>query len=259
MSFEQSAFVVLKDDAWFQDQKKAGACVAGILRTLNQMILDATPNLSLKGLEAEAIKQIEEAGCTATFKGYKGFPGAICLSVNNQIVHGIPSDYILQEGDVVKFDLGATYNGAIADAAATAIYGKPKNQQHVELVNVCKGALYHAIKAIQVGKQLGVIGFAINKYVQSKSRFGIITKYGGHGIDRNTPHAAPFVANKARYNEGVRIQPGMTIAIEPMLVVGDPTPTTEKDGWTVTAKGIGAHFEHSVFVGSDKVHIMTEW
>lgn len=259
MSFEQSAFVILKDSHWLEDQRIAGKCVAGVLKTLNQMIVDRIPNLSLKDMEAEAVRQIEAANCTPTFQGYKGFPGAICLSVNNQLVHGIPSSYILQEGDVVKFDLGATYNGAIADAAASAIYGAPKIKIHEELLSVCKGALDHAIKAIQVGKQLGVIGYAISKYVQSKSRFGIVTKYGGHGIDKNTPHAAPFVANKAQYNEGVRIQPGMTIAIEPMVVVGDPTPKTEKDGWTVTTAGIGAHFEHSVFVDVDKIHIITEW
>lgn len=259
MSFEESAFVILKNDKWLIDQKKAGTCVANVLKTLNNMIVSHTPTLTLKMLEQEANRQIIEAGCTATFQGYKGFPGVICLSVNNQLVHGIPSDYQLQDGDVVKFDLGATYNGAIADAAATAIYGNAKSIQHIELINVCKGALNHAIQSIKVGKQLGCIGYAISKYVASKSRFGLITKYGGHGIDKDTPHAPPFVANKAQYNEGVRIQPGMTLAIEPMIVIGEPQTKVEKDGWTVTTPGIGAHFEHSIFVDVDKVHILTEW
>lgn len=259
MSFGNHEIISLKDKHWLERQQVAGKCVAGILKTINQMIVEKLPSLSLKDLEAEAIKQFEAAKCEATFKGYKGFPGAICLSVNKQLVHGIPTDYILQDGDVVKFDLGATYQGAIADAAATAIYGTPKSSQHVELVKTCKNSLDHAIKAIQIGKQLGCIGYAIHKYVTSSSRFGLITSYGGHGIDENTPHAAPFVANKSKQNEGPRIQEGLSIAIEPMLVVGDNRTKIGSDGWTVYTSDVGAHFEHSVFVGADKVHVLTEW
>lgn len=259
MSFEHSNIIRLKSDDWFRRQAIAGKCVAGILKTLNQMVVDKTPNLSLRDMEAEAIRQLESANCTATFKGYKGFPGAICLSVNKQLVHGIPSDYVLQDGDVVKFDLGATYEGAIADAAATAIYGEPESKQHVELVETCKGALAHAIKAIKIGKQLGCIGYAIHKFVTSRSRFGLVTDYGGHGISENTPHDTPFVANKAQQNDGIRIQKGLTIAIEPMLVIGDPKTRIDKDGWTVTTDGINCHFEHTIFVSADKIHILTEW
>lgn len=259
MKFQNHDLISLKDKFWLERQNVAGKCVAGVLKTLNQMVKEKIPNLSLKDMEAEASKQIKLAECTATFQGYKGFPGAICLSVNKQLVHGIPTNYILQEGDVVKFDLGATYHGAIADAAATAIYGQPKSPRHVELLEVCKGSLNHAIKYIQIGKQLGCIGYAIHKYVTSCSRFGIITNYGGHGIDEDTPHATPFVANKAKQNEGPRIQEGLVIAIEPMLVIGDNGTKISSDGWTVLTSDIGAHFEHSIFVASDKVHILTEW
>ncbi len=231
-NFSTSNLIRLKDDNFLERQKVAGKCVAGVLRTINKIITDKTPNVSLKDLEREALRQILAADCTPTFQGYKGFPGAICLSVNKQLVHGIPTEYVLQEGDVVKFDLGATYQGAIADAAATAIYGEPKSPQHVELLKTCKGALNHAIKAVAVGKQLGCIGYAIHKFV-SATRFGLITKYGGHGIDENIPHAYPFVANKSQPKEGPRIQPGLTIAIEPMVVVGDTQTRTADDGWTV--------------------------
>lgn len=259
MSFQNHDLINLKDRFWLERQTVAGKCVAGILKTLNQMVIEKTPNLSLRDMEAEAIRQLAEVKCTATFKGYKGFPGAICLSVNKQLVHGIPTDYILQEGDVIKFDLGATYKGTIADAAATAIYGKPKSSQHAELVTICKGALDHAIKSIQIGKQLGCIGYAIHKYVTSKSRFGLVTSYGGHGIDEDTPHASPFVSNKAKQNEGPRIQEGLSIAIEPMVVIGDNGTKIGSDGWTVLTSDVGAHFEHSIFVGADKVHVLTEW
>lgn len=259
MKFQNHNLISLKDKFWLERQIVAGSCVSGILKTLNQMVMEKIPNLSLKDMEAEAIKQMKAVNCTPTFQGYKGFPGAICLSVNKQLVHGIPTSYILKEGDVVKFDLGATYQGAIADAAATAIYGKPKSPQHTELLEVCKGALDHAIKSIQIGKQLGCIGYAIHKYVTSRSRFALITNYGGHGIDEDTPHASPFVANKAKQNEGPRIQEGLTIAIEPMLVIGDNGTKISSDGWTVLTSDVGVHFEHSIFVDADKIHVLTEW
>lgn len=259
MSFENHSLIKLKDARWLAKQRVAGSCVGKVLKTLNQLILDKTPNLSLLDLEAEALRQILDAKCTPTFKGYKGFPGSICLSVNKQLVHGIPSNYILQEGDVVKFDLGATYESVIADAAATAIYGEPKLKKHTELIEVCKGALTHAIQSIQIGKQLGCIGNAIHKYVSAKSNFSLITSYGGHGIDLNTPHAPPFVANKAKSNEGPRIQQGLTLAIEPMLAIGDNFTKVEADGWTVTTRDIGVHFEHTIYVDVDKVHVLTEW
>lgn len=259
MSFQNHNLIKLKDSNWLSRQQVAGKCVAGVLQTLNEMVVNKAPNLSLKQMEDEALRQILAAQCTPTFQGYKGFPGAICLSVNKQLVHGIPSDYLLQEGDVVKFDLGATYQGAIADAAVTAIYGKPKSPQHVELLEVCKESLNQAIKSIQIGKNLGCIGNTIHKYVTSRSRFSLITDYGGHGIDENIPHAPPFVANKAKANEGPRIQEGLAIAIEPMLVIGDNITRIASDGWTVITAGIGAHFEHSIYVGLDKIHIVTEW
>lgn len=259
MSFQNHNLIKLKDNDWLARQKVAGACVAGVLRTINQLIVEKTPNISLKDLEQEALKQILAADCIPTFQGYKGFPGAICLSVNKQLVHGIPSSYILQEGDVVKFDLGATYRGAIADAAATAIYGQAKSPVHVELLETCRGALDQAIKSIQIGKQLGCIGYAIHRYVTARSRFGLITNYGGHGLDENTPHAVPFVPNKSRSQEGPRIQAGLSIAIEPMLVVGDTLTKVAPDGWTVITSDVGAHFEHSIYVASDKIHIVTEW
>lgn len=259
MSFDSHAIVHLKNDSWLERQRVAGKCVGRILAHLNRLICDVTPNITLKDLEAEAIRILQEGGCTATFLGYKGFPGAVCLSVNKQLVHGIPSDYVLQQGDVVKFDLGATYEGAIADAAATAIYGEPKLKQHVEMINICREALNQAINAIKVGNRLGSIGYAIHRYVNRMGNYGLITDYGGHGIDENRPHAAPFVANKARPDTGIRIQPGLSIAIEPMLTMHDTRTRKLLDGWTIVTDDIGCHFEHSVFVNSDGVEIITTW
>jgi len=254
----QNNLVILKDNNWLQKQRIAGKCVSDILSSISEVIKDKQPNLSLKDLEYIADKQIKLDGLNPIFKGYKGFPSSICLSVNKQIVHGIPSDYILKEGDVVKFDTGASLDGVIADAASTEIYGEAKDKSHIELVKVCKEALNQAIKSIKVGNKIGCIGYAIHKYVTSNSRFNIILNYGGHGLDINTPHAFPFIANKSRPNEGITIQEGMTFCIEPMLVIGDNKTTIEKDGWTVSCNGVTAHEEHTVFVHKDSVEIITK-
>jgi len=254
----QAQFVRLKDDEWLRRQIHAGKTVAQCLKHCKRMI-ETSPGMSLKELEAACVDIMESRECYPTFLNYKGFPGAICTSVNKQLVHGIPTDYKLKEGDVVSVDMGATFEGAIADAALTAICVKAKDWQHERLLKYCQEALHKGIEAIQVGARVGVIGRAIHHATKS-SGFKLITNYGGHGIEYNTPHAHPFVANKASKDDGIVIQPGMVLAIEPMLVTGLSAKTkTKDDGWTVVTGGIGAHFEHSVFIGDERVHVVTEW
>lgn len=254
----ESELIELKDDHWLFKQKIAGRCVSAVLKECAKAIESKQPNLSLKDLENIARLIIKSFDCTPTFENYKGFPSAICTSVNNQLVHGIVTDYVLQDGDVVSVDLGATYDGAIADAAYTTIYGQPKSLEIVRLLKTCQGALQTAIKAIKAGNRVGTIGYAINNYVKS-SGFGLITKYGGHGLSWNVPHAPPFIANKAQPTEGVRIQPGLTIAIEPLLVIGSDINTKVlNDNWTVITENISAHYEHTVYIeSSDVIHIIT--
>lgn len=257
-SFANNQIVTLHDQDWFDRQLIAGKCVAKCLKASKQLIEEQQPNLSLLDIEAICAEIIEKDNCTPTFFGYKSFPGKICASVNKQLVHGIPSGYQLKPGDVVKIDLGATYDKAISDAAITAIYGPPVNSEHPKLIASCKAALDNAIKRVSIGARLGVIGAAIH-YVNKSTRYGLITNYGGHGLTEDTPHATPFVANKAQSMEGIHLQAGMTLAIEPMMVIGEAVTRTEADGWTVTTPGIGSHFEHTIFIGEDKVHITTEW
>jgi len=249
-------FILLKDDKWLTYQREAGRIAANVLWVLEQQV-KGKMTYSLIELNNIAESIIAKAGGTPTFKGYKGFPAGVCISVNKQLVHGIPTDYKLQEGDIVSFDLGVTIEGAIADTALTCIYGEPKSSQHVKLVEATESALMKGIQAIQVGKRLGVIGHAISRSAKGDG-FGLITNYGGHGLDWNVPHAAPFVSNKADPEEGIRIQPGLSIAIEPMLVIGTPTTRTLDDGWTVVTPDLGAHFEHSIFVHEDRVEILTD-
>lgn len=255
--FAESHLVRLKSQEWLSNQKHAGKCVAKILKQCKDLALNREPNLSLKDFENLTYKCMEEMDCIPTFKDYHGFPSAICTSVNEQVVHGIVSDYVLKDGDVVKIDLGATFNGAIADSAITCIYGTPKHKDHMRLVDACEKALLSGIGAVKVGNRIGAIGNAIYKNTKNTG-FGLITEYGGHGIDTNRPHAAPFVANKAKPTEGLRMQPGMTIAIEPMLVIGKPKTKVLQDGWTVVSPGISSHFEHTLFIDDDKVHVITE-
>ena len=255
----ESNYYILQDSKFFANQKIAGQCVANCLSITRRMIQDLTPtSFNLLDIEQHCLETMKLYGCTPTFFNYEShgkvpFPGAICISVNNELVHGIPRDYKLQAGDVVKIDLGATYEGAIADAATTTICGKPKHQSHIELIETCRKALRSAIENIKVGKRLGVIGHSINNVVKN-SMFKSVIDYGGHGIGiskkgKGIPHCFPFVANKAILNEGIRFAPGMTFAIEPMLVVGSSNKTKiAEDQWTVIAEGISAHEESTISI-----------
>lgn len=255
-SLSSNGLFKLKNQDWLDKQRIAGRTAAGALVLLEEEVKKGTKKtlLELSCLAEEFILKNE---CTPTFKNYKGFPAAVCISVNKQLVHGIPTDYLLQDGDVVKFDLGATYQGAIADSAITCIYGNSKFSNHTKLVSSCYESLMKGISAIAVGQNLGVIGHAIHKSAKGNG-FSVITDYGGHGLDWNRPHAPPFVANKANPNDDIRIQAGLAIAIEPMLVPYDTSSHVSKDGWTVLTNEIGAHFEHSIFVHSDHVEILTK-
>jgi len=254
--FSDNSLIRLKDNNWLEKQRVAGKIAAKALLLLEQLVKDKTSKTLLE-LNEIAENYIFESGGTCTFKNYHGFPAGVCISVNKQLVHGIPTDYVLQEGDIVSFDLGVTIEGAIADTAITCIYGEPKLEKHVQLIKDTEEALMRGIKAVKVGDRLGVIGQAIYKYSHSKN-YGVINNYGGHGLDWHTPHASPFVANKSTENEGIRIQPGLTIAIEPMLVLGSTATTTADDGWTVMTPDLSVHVEHSIFVHEDHVEIITD-
>lgn len=254
--FSENSLVRLKDKDWLEKQRVAGRIAAETLLLLEGYVKGRTFH-SMLALNEVAENYIIKNGGTATFKGYKGFPAGVCISVNKEMVHGIPKDTVLDDGDIVSFDLGVTYQGAIADTAITCIFGKPHSERHVTLVKATEECLMKGIEAIQVGKRLGVIGNAISRHAKTYG-FGVINNYGGHGLDWDIPHAPPFVENKSDDSRGIRIQPGLAIAIEPMLVLGSTATTTLNDGWTVVTPDLSAHFEHSVFVHEDHVEIITD-
>lgn len=258
-SITTSSLVTLKDQYWLKNQRVAGKIAAHTLMYLQKEIENKT-SASLLELNKFAEDLILSSGGIPTFKGYKGFPAGVCISVNNQLVHGIPTNYHLQDGDVVSFDLGVTFNGCIADTAITCIYGTAKSEKHTTLINITEQALIKGIESISIGKRLGCIGNAINHHIKNNG-FNVITKYGGHGIDISNgigiPHALPFVSNKSNSYEGIRIQPGLVLAIEPMAIIGNTDTYIDKDGWTVYGHNISAHVEHSIFVHNDRVEIIT--
>jgi methionyl aminopeptidase len=258
--FQHNSYIALSDESRLVNQRIAGIIAANVLIELKQKVESKTTQ-SLIELDLFTEQFIKNAGGIPAFKNYKGFPASVCISVNKQIVHGVPTNYILQDGDVIKFDVGVIVNGSIADTAITCIYGTPKSSQHVALKNAAEDALMKGISAISVGKRLGCIGHAIYRCAQSYG-FNVITQYGGHGVGTSPDgnailHTEPFISNKSSSNEGVRIQPGLTIAIEPLLVIGHPTTFVDKNKWTVNCHNICSHYEHTVYVHEDSVEIIT--
>lgn len=249
----------IHDNSWLEKQRVAGKVAAKTITLLSTLVKEKATK-SLLELDKIAEEFIINNGCKPTFKNYKGFPASVCMSVDNEkshaLVHGIPDNYKLQDGDLITFDLGATYEGAIGDTAVTCIYGSPKNEGHIALINDTNEALYKAIESIKVGSKIGVIGNTIYNFLSKN--YSVITNYGGHSCNYDQPHCFPFISNKSSVNEGIRIQPGMTLCIEPMAVIGNSNRTwVGKDGWTVYSDNVSAQFEHTIFIHEDKVEIIT--
>ena len=253
--FADNSIIGLHDNDWLDRQRVAGKVTAGALMLLESEVKDGTTK-TLLGLDKLAETYIRDNGCTPTFLGYKGFPASVCCSLNRQLVHGIPNDYVLQDGDKISFDLGATYNGCVGDSAITIIYGNPKCEKQAQVIKVTEEALTRAIDAIVVGSRLGVIGNAVYKCCQEYG-LGCILLYGGHAVDTSKdgigiPHAPPFIANKADPNEGPRLCPGMCLCIEPMFTSGSTKTYVDKDGWTVWCDAeYCSHAEHTIFIRED--------
>lgn len=265
-SVDVGTLIQLKDEAWLANQRIAGRVAAKAIDLLIGLVKNGTTLTPIE-LDKMAEELIWDNGCIPTFLGYKGhsnipFPNSVCISVNKSLVHGVCTNRSFEEGDVVSFDLGTTYKDAIADTATTVIVGQAKCQEHERLVKATKEALYLAIKAVAVGKRLGVIGEAIYKH-GVKTGHSIVVNYGGHAIGNALdgtpmPHMPPFVSNKSSANEGPRLVPGMVLAIEPLLVMGASSATKILDDqWTVECLDIAAHEEHSIYISDAGVEVIT--
>lgn len=233
--------------------RQAGKIVATVLETLARQV---KAGMKTKELDEIASREITRLGGKSSFKGYRGFPATICVSVNDEIVHGIPGERVLQEGDIVSLDVGAIYDGFQGDAAMTVGVGKISLEAN-QLIWTTEGALKAGITAARPGNRLGDISSAIQQYAESRG-YSAVREYGGHGIGREM-HEEPLVHNFGEAGTGQVLKKGMTIALEPMLNMGDWRTRLSSDQWTVlTADGsLSAHFEHTIAISDKGAEVLT--
>jgi methionyl aminopeptidase len=213
--------------------------------------------VSTKELDTLIRRHIEKCGAKPSFLGYCGFPGSACISVNDEVIHGIPSEKkILREGDIVKIDVGAFYKGYHGDSARTIPVGKVSDEA-MKLIETTRNSFFCGVEALKIGNRIGDVGHAIQSCVE-KEGFSVVRKYIGHGIGRDL-HESPDVPNFGTAGRGTRLCAGMVIAIEPMVNVGTEEVYELADGWTVKTKdlSLSAHYENTVALTSDGVIITT--
>lgn len=233
--------------------RDAGRVVAQVFRELEKAI---APGVTTGELNALAEDFIARQGARPAFKGLYGFPAAICTSVNEQVVHGIPGLRRLEDGDIISIDIGAEINGYYGDAAVTFPVGEISSGAR-RLLDVTHGALYAGIEMARSGNRLGDISHAIQSYVE-RHGYNVVRDYVGHGIGREM-HEDPQVPNFGRPGRGPRLEPGMTLAIEPMVNAGTHEVRTLEDRWTVVTRdgSLSAHFEHTVAITNGAAEILT--
>ena len=233
--------------------RRAGAVVGEVLTLLKRSV---EPGMTTKELDTIAHKEIVRHGAKPTFKGYRGFPASICASINEEIVHGIPSKRVLKEGDIIKVDVGATLDGFIGDAAVSMAVGQI-SPEATALMDATRQSLEEGIKAARPGNRVGDIGAAVQQFGEARG-YGVVREFVGHGVGRFL-HEDPQVPNYGQPGLGPLLRPGMCIAIEPMFNMGDWRTRILDDQWTVvTADGqLSAHFEHSIAITEDGPEILT--
>jgi len=247
--------IIIKNDKDIDAMRQAGEIVATILGILSNHV---KPGIKTKELDDIAAREAKKRGAKPSFNGYHDFPANICVSVNNEIVHGIPGRRELHEGDIVSIDFGVIYKGFQGDAAITVGVGKISKKAK-ELIDTTRGALEAGIKAAHAGARLGDISAAIQDYAEEKNGYRVVREYAGHGIGRNM-HEEPQIPNYGLYGSGPVLKKGMTLALEPMVNAGDWRTRTADDHWTVlTADGsLSAHFEHTIAITDDEAEVLTK-
>ena len=245
--------IVLKSQDEIAIMREAGRILAGTLQLLADRV---RPGLIEKELDDIARREFQKRGVVPTFLGYHGYPATVCVSINDEIVHGIPGKREIMEGDVVSIDLGCTYKGFVADSAVTVGAGKlsPEAQQ---LVDTTRESVWRGIRAARGGARIGDIGHAIQTYVEAEG-FSVVREYVGHGVGRQM-HEDPQVPNYGNPDSGTLLRPGMVIAIEPMVNIGDWRTKKDSDNWTVrTLDGsLSAHFEHTIAITEGEAEVLT--
>ena len=245
--------ITIKSPQELDAMRQAGAVVGAVIALLKRSV---EPGITTRELDRIAYKEITRRGATPTFKGYRGFPASICTSVNEEIVHGIPSKRVLKEGDIIKLDVGATLDGLIGDAAVSLAVGQV-NQEADELMEATRRSLEEGINASQPGNRIGDISAAVQGFSESRG-YGVVREFVGHGVGRFL-HEDPQVPNYGQAGMGPLLRPGMCIAIEPMLNLGDWHTRILDDQWTVVTadRKISAHFEHTIAITEQGPEILT--
>jgi methionyl aminopeptidase len=246
--------IILKSEREIRYMRDAGRVVAGALEEVKKA---AKPDVTTQELDKAAEEYIRSAGAIPAFKGYHGFPGNICTSVNEQVVHGIPGLRRLKSGDNVSIDIGAVINGYNGDAAITVPVGEV-DAEVAKLIEVTEASLYKGLAQAVAGNRLSDVSHAVQVEAESHG-YGVVRDFVGHGIGRNM-HEDPQIPNYGPPGRGPRLKPGMTLAIEPMINLGTYDVRTLDDGWTVvTTDGKrSAHFEHTVVVTENGPEILTK-
>ena len=245
--------IIRKGDAEIERIAHAGALVAETIAHVGEHVVPGVTTLELDDLADAFIRQ---RGGVPTSKGYKGYPRAICISLNDVVVHGIPGPQPVEEGDLVTVDVGVTRDGAIADSAYTYAVGRIDDRTR-SLLETCQRALWAGIEQARPGNRIGDISHAVQEVVEA-SGFSVVRSLVGHGVGRHY-HEDPHVPNFGQPGRGPRLADGMTIAIEPMITAGSPDVELHEDGWTIsTVDGsLSAHFEHTVAITDDGPRVLT--
>lgn len=247
--------VVVKSSKEIEKMRAAGIVTRETLEVVRNLVC---PGVTTLDLDKAAEEHIRSRGGKPAFKGYHGYPGSICASVNNEVVHGIPSaKRVLREGDIVSVDTGAIIDGYVGDSAITVAVGEV-TPETARLLKVTEASLYAAIEVVRPGATLGDVGWAVQKVVE-EAGFGVVRDFVGHGIGKQM-HEDPQIPNFGQPGRGMKLREGMVLAIEPMVNVGGWEVQVLRDGWTaVTQDGsMSAHFEHTVAVTATGARILTE-
>jgi methionyl aminopeptidase len=245
--------IIVKSGPEIALMRQAGRIVAQVLEVLKKQV---KAGMTSEELDAIAVREVRQRGAEPSFYHYHGYPANLCVSINEEIVHGIPDKRVLKEGDIVSIDFGCVYKGFQGDSALTVGIGRvtPKAR---ELIETTEGALRAGIAASRAGKHLGDIGYAVQQYVESRG-FTVIREYTGHGIGRDM-HEDPQIPNFGAPGQGPMLRKGMTLALEPMVSTGDWRTRVGNNDWTVyTMDGsLAAHFEHTIVITDDSPEVLT--
>jgi methionyl aminopeptidase len=247
--------IVFKSPEEIERMREAGRVTA---LTVQRLMAAVHPGMTTADLDRLAEETIRAEGCTPSFKGYRGFTGSICTSLNTEVVHGIPSQKrVLRPGDLLKLDVGAVFDGYHGDSAVTVFVGEPPSDIAEKLVRVTEESLEAGISQLQVGGRLSDVGHAVQQVVEGAG-FSAVREYVGHGVGRAL-HEDPQIPNYGEPGRGPLIRPGLVVAVEPMVNVGDWPTKVLADNWTViTADGsLSAHFEHTIAVTEAGPEVLT--